>query len=629
MADTETPRTTNNLESEDAVQVSAADVNEQAQPATATPNETPDEATVSGQRDFPALPTKPIIRKFRRPPTKREIIILVCLLALLSAGGAYWWYVRQNASQNNATTQQTPSQNTPAPAQNTTPTPTPLDPLTQKFVTPTTGETWLPTPKKLPDQQFFVKNEVVSEIPEYYEIGKRGENTIIMSVAQVMNDDVRLFEVAPNGKVVYIALPDATITKYDEEEYYAQNMSSKITVDKTTHYDSLSIPETLDVGNGYQLKREQGGGYTYLGNLIREESPQVKTVKQYGGSAIVVSERSDATTQLTSMGYFLQTPLSTRMYMLYEPLERKLDDYTWQRGVDKVSGDSLRPITYGCGIYTAVSRADALTDADVVAAGTSPAGQTVYEAKDNSYVLVTKAFDEYVEFFANVDYDYKYKGISKDEFVRQHGIVFFKDKTGTWFAYARAELRPDGGCAKPVVYLYPTTAQQVAVRVGADVKVSEPLYNPSTGWSVWAQPNGQLTLGGKTYGSLFWEGPGTGVYPAITAGTVVPRSQAVATIQKHLAQQGLNTTEIHDFMAYWVDKIPSKPYVRLTWFNTAQLNALAPLHISPKPNTLIRVFLDMDGLDAPIQLPAQRLQALPRTGFTVVEWGGLSPHKLY
>jgi hypothetical protein len=110
---------------------------------------------------------------------------------------------------------------------------------------------------------------------------------------------------------------------------------------------------------------------------------------------------------------------------------------------------------------------------------------------------------------------------------------------------------------------------------------------------------------------------------------MIPRAQAVDTIKAQLAQQGLTAKESSDFLAYWSDKIPEQPYIRLTWFTTSQINELAPLHISPKPDTLIRVFLDMQGYNEPITLPSQHLQAVSRNGFTAVEWGGLSHQKLY
>ncbi len=75
--------------------------------------------------------------------------------------------------------------------------------------------------------------------------------------------------------------------------------------------------------------------------------------------------------------------------------------------------------------------------------------------------------------------------------------------------------------------------------------------------------------------------------------------------------------------------MPNKPYVRLSWLDTNQMNELAPLTITPKPQTLIRTFLDFDGLDKPITIRPQKFIMSKRNGFTIVEWGGLLRGGLY
>ena len=50
---------------------------------------------------------------------------------------------------------------------------------------------------------------------------------------------------------------------------------------------------------------------------------------------------------------------------------------------------------------------------------------------------------------------------------------------------------------------------------------------------------------------------------------------------------------------------------------------MAPLTITPAPQTVIRVFFDSKPLDAPIQITPQQLTPKQRVGFTVVEWGGM------
>jgi hypothetical protein len=176
-----------------------------------------------------------------------------------------------------------------------------------------------------------------------------------------------------------------------------------------------------------------------------------------------------------------------------------------------------------------------------------------------------------------------------------------------------------------VIYLYPENPTNVNVRVGAKVRISEPFYEPEIGWqNVLANPDGELIYHGQKYDSLYWEGLGYGNYPDVrNVGTVVEQKDLLATVEKQLKQQGLNGKETADFMEFWADKLPKTPFVKLTWFSTAQMNELAPIFISPRPQTVIRVFLDARGLQSPVSLRPQVLTAPERRGFTLVEWGGL------
>ncbi len=579
--------------------------------------------------------TKEVTKKPRRKLSKRGWLILLAVILTVAAGAGVWFW------KHNQKPQVTDSK---APVTTTKKTETKQDngpvisaedkALLEKMIHPTTGETWYASPITLADQKFMAPltqdaiNNGVTQ-PIYKEVGKRAGNKIVLVQAAADGpggDSYYLFEVAPNNTTRLISHPDG-IAKYDDTYGPTADMFTKgIIIDTSTHYDSLTIPGAIDLGNGYAVKSTGNGSiadsfYSSQGST---------SVKQIGDSAIVKIARSDTATGLTSYGYMMQFPFKTTVLLKYEPLETTLKDYKWQNGVS--TSDTIAAIARGCGgLSAAVTVANNAKDADFVFAGTSSSGQKVYDAKDANYILVNKAYDEFHTFYnGSTDAAGKQKlAMTKADFIKQHGVVFYKDKSGAWLVYARQDFAAVGGCAKPVVYLYPTQAEQVNVRVGADVKVSIPLYNTTTGWSVWAQPNGQLTANGTAYDSLFWEGPGQGAYPSITSGSVVARSAAVDTIRQQLAQQGLNTKESNDFMAYWENKVPNKPYIRLTWFSTAQLNELAPLKITPAPDTLIRVFLDMDGLDKPISLPAQHLSTIPRNGFTVVEWGGLSLTKLY
>ncbi len=210
---------------------------------------------------------------------------------------------------------------------------------------------------------------------------------------------------------------------------------------------------------------------------------------------------------------------------------------------------------------------------------------------------------------------------SEADFASNLGIIAIEDGYGNWEAFMNDKYAPGVECGKPVIYLYPKKSTEVSLKVGANVTKSDPAYN--SGWRVLASPSGLLSLGGKTYDSLFWEGTGWGSYPAVTNGTVVESSKIAETITSQLLSMGLNSKEIADFKAFWLPKMPQTPFTRLTWLTTDQMNTLAPLAVSPKPDTTIRVFLDFEGLQSKINIAPQILPKYQRVGFTLVEWGGL------
>jgi hypothetical protein len=502
----------------------------------------------------------------------------------------------------------------------------PEDEQLERFIHPKTGETWLPNPKKVADLKynngFGDPNSV-----KYYEVGKRGPNSIFMSVAQCPGSCLELYEKDPSGNVKVIARPDANEApdvEAEKSQYSKENFSKNVAVDKTIHYDSLSIPKSLNIDKGYKANRQKYQGIGYFSTYVDPENPPKDSLlNTYGQSELYRYETSYADTKLTSIGYYIKTPIQTKVYLSFTPfkLSTKGNKYS-DRSNPKA--DALKPITRGCSFSeVSISRTDGLTAADLVKVGVNAQNQDIYELRDENNTLVNKAYKEFTDF--TQDKSMPYYGISKKDFLhKEHALAIYKDNYGQYLVYVREQLAPTGGCAKPVVYLYPTKAQSVNVRVGAKVTVSDPYYNQKTGWqNVLAQPNGSLSYKGKSYDSLFWEGYGYGSYPSIKSGTVVKSAHAVKTIASQLAKLGLNKKESSDFLEYWQPKLPKTKYVVMSWITTEDMNNLAPLYISPKPDTLIRVFLDFWGTDVPVDLPQQVFITPERKGFTVVEWGGL------
>lgn len=213
--------------------------------------------------------------------------------------------------------------------------------------------------------------------------------------------------------------------------------------------------------------------------------------------------------------------------------------------------------------------------------------------------------------------------MSISDYAAKNTHFFYKDKTSNYFVFINSEYSLMAECGKPVIYLYPTKTTNVSVKVGADITQSDPIYSTS-GWQVTARPNGQIISDSRIYTYLFWEGIGHGSYPNLNGkGFVVDQANLIPTIKNHLSKLGLNQQETADFLEFWQSRLPKTKYVRLSWLGTADMNVLAPLTVSPKPDTVIRLFLEFEGLDAPINLTPQKLVSIPRRGFTLIEWGGL------
>lgn len=209
---------------------------------------------------------------------------------------------------------------------------------------------------------------------------------------------------------------------------------------------------------------------------------------------------------------------------------------------------------------------------------------------------------------------------------RPHGYTFTVESDYDWFAYLRKlTTQPNMvRTAKPVIYLYPEQTQDVAVTLDFDGSFTYTYPRYDNGWRVTAQPDGMLTnrADGTQHYYLFWEGtPNTTAWD-LSSGFVVKGSDVEAFWLEKLPYLGLAPREYNDFITYWVPEMCENAYNLIT-FSTVQYERLAQLTVTPAPDTIIRVHMVWKALDAPVELPEQRLQPAPvRNGFTVVEWGG-------
>jgi len=83
----------------------------------------------------------------------------------------------------------------------------------------------------------------------------------------------------------------------------------------------------------------------------------------------------------------------------------------------------------------------------------------------------------------------------------------------------------------------------------------------------------------------------------------------------------LNEKEKTDFITYWLPVL-LRNKLSLCSFQSKKFFDNFELNITPKPDSLIRIFLTIKKLDSPINIKEQNLVPNERKGYTVIEWGG-------
>jgi hypothetical protein len=418
---------------------------------------------------------------------------------------------------------------------------------------------------------------------------------------------------------------------------FRQGLSANVTLDTTDNIAPLQFPEKLSVGRAsFALPNGNPAGYfidgvptirTY-GDLNAVSS---SAIKQIGTDGIYSLYEVTALDQPTYQVEEIYASIKGVYAAAYSPVD-SLNSIASAPAIawTDSSGSTTNASTYdsgstGCSSPLGYVITNGLDPNTLIQVGTGPSQQPIYELPTSSPLFSLYYNDNYSS--GTYLSDSSLMNLTPAQFQADHAVIVAENGLGEYVVYTRNDMIIGGGCGKPVIYLYPSKPTEVNVLVGAVITKSDPLYQ-KYGWQdVMAYPNGNLVYRSQDYGSLFWEGTGLGVYPLIDSGTIVPIGQASSVIRQQLSEQGLNTNEINAFLAYWQPQLPSTPFVRLSWLNTAQMNQLAPLRITPKPDTLIRVFLDFAGVDKPYPITPQTFSAPARTGFTVVEWGGLLRNK--
>jgi len=396
-------------------------------------------------------------------------------------------------------------------------------------------------------------------------------------------------------------------TVYDlaDKRYFQKQFE----VDSSIVIEDLEYPDSLAVLDGRAtLKFEKNAGDWF------EASKYVKLfVHEKFGQAYTDPSGSES----SQHGIYFAAPDSTiRTYSLVADLQPKI---TWNDGSITTTEYFSHSTRIGCGSSNYAAVVSGLRiGTDIVEAGRNDKMEKIYVYKDSNNQFLLDMYER-AKFSPSTGAEVNYQ-----VFLSDRPVWFWVDPFGRMIRFENSRYQPIAECGKPVIYLYPETEMPVRVEVDpiGGMSVSDPAYNG--GWEVLARPDGRLTetASGRDYPYLFWEGRG-GIYSQPKTGFVVRQAEVRELLTDKLGQFNLNQNEIADFLEFWEPRMQDSPYYFITFLGTESMNQLAPLNITPKPDTVIRVLMDFTPLAEPIAVEGFKITAPERQGFTVIEWGGV------
>lgn len=180
---------------------------------------------------------------------------------------------------------------------------------------------------------------------------------------------------------------------------------------------------------------------------------------------------------------------------------------------------------------------------------------------------------------------------------------------------------------KPVVYLYPQTVQAVKVELAVDGQLTTtyPRIQKDNSWSVKAGPSGEIfdPATEKRFPYLFWEAKRNTPFTIDTAQAFCVANKDAEKFLEDAAQKfSFNEKERTDFVTYWLPALENNKFSLVQFLSATEYDRYATMTVSPKPDTVNRLFMIFQGVSSPVKTGNPTLPQLDRKGFTVIEWGG-------
>jgi len=602
-----------------------------------------DEAQIPPQDDNQSINHS---KKVSIPVWAAVVIVVAVLFAGAAAGYWYWVKSAQPQPQDQNQSAKTPDgQKTTDGASATTTSST-----AEATTTAESCKTYTSTTRQLSGEIAWSKPQAIPA-PDIFAppndsntSGYTAQNSKFFKVGEVKSGsyqgfDVLLGDIAFEGPAFYstyyryLKKDNQIVLLAVDSDNYSGNPDDqifdhkKLKIDNTYRISDLNYPDTFQgATNRENFTRDKYATFTFCSDGLEKTFTHailgdVYTTR-YWDNGVGSGVGNSLARNNGSYGFYLALPDgTTRVYSLVVDFVGKdnVPQVTWSDGTDNKVEYTYTDIG-GCGSanYLSVIPPNKVNrDADLVLAGKNSFGDDIYALKNPDNFLLKDIYD-------NQYAVYQGEKISYEQFAKSRPAFFWYDPFGRLVKFQNNKFIPQAECGKPVIYLYPQTTTKVSVKLDPQggFTASEPSYG--TGWNVLAQPNGQLTeiSTGKSYPYLFWEGRGA-VYQQPKKGFVVSQNQVETFLREKLTALGLNQKEIADFIDFWLPRMQGAPYYFVTFLGNSAMNAIAPLSVNPKPDTVIRVLMDFSPLEKPVQVEGYQINTPLRKGFTVVEWGGV------
>ena len=205
------------------------------------------------------------------------------------------------------------------------------------------------------------------------------------------------------------------------------------------------------------------------------------------------------------------------------------------------------------------------------------------------------------------------------EYNGQYGWIDTVDADGKMVIYFEEAAK------KPVIYLYPEEETDIHIELElteSELNTTYPKYE--NGWDVTAYPDGTLLnkADGSHHRYLFWDSVNCRTRFDFTKGFCVAGSDTERFLKEKLTYMGLTETEMNEFIVYWLPLMEHNAY-DLIAFQGKPYTDSAKLTITPTPDSECRIFMAYVPLETAVDIEPQQLETFNRTGFAVVEWGGV------